>query len=75
MLLIRGVDVVTRWEEVLERLVNVEGGSGKGVKRVIGLRDRGTGGSWGFGFVEMRSAEVSLRLRLSILSVPFSIER
>ncbi|KAL7411546.1 hypothetical protein BDY24DRAFT_417075 [Mrakia frigida] len=57
VLLIRGVDVVTRWEEVLERLVNVEGGSGKGVKRVIGLRDRGTGGSWGFGFVEMRSAE------------------
>lgn len=59
VLLIRGVDVVTRWEEVLERLVGVEGGSGRGLKRVVGLRDRGTGGSWGFGFVEMRSAEVS----------------
>jgi hypothetical protein len=56
--------VLTRWEEVMGRLKGITGAEdgsspGRGVKRLLGMKDRETGGSFGFCFVEMRSSEVS----------------
>lgn len=56
--------MLTRFEDVMTRLrgvVEAEDGSspGKGVKRVLGMKDRETGASIGFCFVEMRTTDVS----------------
>ncbi|CED84482.1 RNA-binding protein RBM5 and related proteins, contain G-patch and RRM domains [Phaffia rhodozyma] len=93
VLLIRGVDVLARWKEVLDRVVqevfefsksqtqtsgqdeyntdstrpSTEVGS-TFITRLIGIRDKETGGSWGFCFLEMRTAEHAIGLLNRVLS-------